>query len=40
MEVKAKSTGRKSKLTIKFSWKEAPTGGGKTKLHISPADQK
>jgi len=39
MEVKVKSTGRKSKLTIKFSWKEAPTGG-KTKLHISSADQK
>ena len=40
MEVKAKSTGRKSKLTMKFSWKETPAGHGKGKLHISPAGHK
>jgi amphi-Trp domain-containing protein len=38
MEIKAKRTGRKSKMTIKFSWKETPSGHGKTKLQISPAD--
>jgi amphi-Trp domain-containing protein len=38
MEVKAKRTGRKSKMTIKFSWKETPSGQGKTKLQISPTD--
>ena len=40
MEVKAKNTGRKSKLTMKFSWKETPANQGKAKLYISPADQK
>ncbi len=40
MEVKAKSTERKSKLNIKFSWKETPEGRGKTKLRIAPAHQK
>jgi len=40
MEVKAKSAGRKSKLTLKFSWKEMPAGGGKAKLHIVPTDKK
>ncbi len=40
MEIKAKNRDRKSKLSIKFSWKEAPVVHGNSKLQISPADLK
>lgn len=40
MEIKAKTRDRKSKLSIKFSWKEAPVIHDNSKLQISPADLK